>query len=466
MDFHHALTINEDKCIGCTHCMKVCPTEAIRVREGKALLEANRCIDCGECYRACPVDAIYVEQDDYSKIFEFKYRVALVPAIFIGQFPRNIITRKIYSILIEEGFTHVYEAEHASEICGENLNRIIDDSMSEKPIISTFCPAVVRLIQVKYPYLVENIANVKPPNEIAAMSFKKHLMESEGAKEEEIGIFYVTPCAAKIASLKSPIGDFEGVAGVINMNYLFNRVWAKLQNEKDSCHFYPHKEQLSDKEMLWSLSRGETKNMHGRRISVDGIHNVIRFLQRVEDGTAGQFDFLELRACDQSCAGGILSSNNRFLAVERMENRAQRYLNDAAKGKKFRPKSLPKYIDYLQEHIEVGEIPPRSMDTLDEDREVALKKMQRIRSMMCYLPGIDCGACGSPSCHALAEDIVQKRAAISDCVFIQKTMMTSGKLSAEHSLKITQKVWGENKFDKDCYKKGAKNEGLDAGEET
>ena len=75
--FHHALKIDTDLCIGCTHCMKICPTQALRVRNGKAILDPNKCIDCGNCFRECPVRAIYIEQDDFNEIFKYKHRVAL-----------------------------------------------------------------------------------------------------------------------------------------------------------------------------------------------------------------------------------------------------------------------------------------------------------------------------------------------------------------------------------------------------
>lgn len=34
------------------------------------------------------------------------------------------------------------------------------------------------------------------------------------------------------------------------------------------------------------------------------------------------------------------------------------------------------------------------------------------------LPGLDCGACGSPTCKTLAEDIVRGFANDTDCIFI------------------------------------------------
>ena len=102
--FHHALKFREDLCIGCSHCMNICPTEAIRVSHGKAQLHANRCVDCGECYRVCPVGAIIVEQDDFENIYKYNTRVALIPSVFSGQFPDSVSSGEILSAVHELGF--------------------------------------------------------------------------------------------------------------------------------------------------------------------------------------------------------------------------------------------------------------------------------------------------------------------------------------------------------------------------
>ena len=69
--FYHALKIDEKRCFGCTLCMRNCPTEAIRVRGGKATIYENRCVDCGECYKVCPSGAVYIAQDDFQNIYNF-----------------------------------------------------------------------------------------------------------------------------------------------------------------------------------------------------------------------------------------------------------------------------------------------------------------------------------------------------------------------------------------------------------
>jgi Na+-translocating ferredoxin:NAD+ oxidoreductase RNF subunit RnfB len=444
MSFHHALKIDEQVCMGCSHCIMACPTEALRVRDGKARLIRERCVDCGECMQACPVNAISVEEDDFNRIFDFPYRVALVPSVVIGQFARNIATRKIYSGILEEGFTHVYEAEHGSGILIELINKYLDECPGIRPVISSFCPAIVRLIQVRFPALVDHILPYKAPLDLAAISFRQKLAE-QGIPEEQAGIFYITPCAAKIAAVKSPVGEARSpINGVINMNTLYKRVFTMLNREEKGQCMVPEKEQLLPEEMEWTLTGGEARHAHGRCLSIDGIHNAIEFLEKIENDTVGAFDYIEMRACDESCAGGILSTTNRFLVSERLHKRAEQYLLDKQQGKIFNNKTILRFKDYVIANAGIGQIEPRSIMKLDEDMVLAMKKMEKIRKIHNYLPGIDCGACGSPTCRTLAEDVVQRRAHTSDCVFV--AIKVKGGENMNQVVDFTEDIWGKKRF--------------------
>ena len=446
--FHHALKIQEDICSGCTHCMSVCPTQAIRVRGGKAKFISNRCVDCGECYKVCPVSAITVEQDDFNSILAYKAKVALVPGVLIGQFPEKIHSGMVYAALLKIGFTHVYEVENSIGFVLKAYERERELN-TLRPLISSFCPAVIRLIQVRYPSLVRNIIHVKPPISMAALYFREKLKYS-GYKEEEIGIFYVTPCAAKIAAVKSPVGEGKSaVTGVINMKFLFNRINQELRNCPDLEPVELNQELLSKEGVVWSLTNGEISNVKGRALAIDGIHNVSEFLDKLENEEIENIDFLELRACDQSCAGGILISGNRFLTVERLGKRAAGFPPIANKALYL--KNAPK-----DDRLET--ILPGSMEKLDEDLSVALKKMEKKRKLMCYLPGFDCAACGAPDCATLAEDIVQGFATLSHCIFMQINMQRNNKLSLNHVFEISEEIWGKDRLNKNCNKIGAKDE--------
>jgi iron only hydrogenase large subunit-like protein len=457
--FYHAIKIDTEKCMGCTHCMTVCPTQAIRVLQGKAVLNPNRCIDCGECFRVCPVSAYSVTHDDLEMITRFSASIALVPGIFFGQFPDHITIDQIHQAMKKLGFTHVFEIEGGVEVLIDAFNEMVTDSSTEKPVISSFCPSVVRLIQVRFPGLTSNIAPLAAPADLAANYYRRKLIE-EGFDPKQTGVFYITPCAAKIAAFKSPVGEeVSPLDGVINLNFLFNKVYHLLRqgaisNEKRETECCLP----DDRSIRWSLTNGEARHINGRTLCIDGISNVIEFLEKVENEEATGVDFLELRACDESCAGGILTAENRFLSVERLNKRARKHRQMFKEDSGFIPLSFGDKKDYLSAKLKLPQkIEPRSI-VLDEDMAKALHKLQKARDLMCYLPAIDCGACGAPTCQALAEDIVSQRANLSHCVFMQRQMEKHHKLSNDHAFKIIEKVWGASRLDKDCYKKGAKYE--------
>ena len=419
--FFHALTIDEDTCIGCSHCMKACPTEALRVRDGKATLYPDRCIDCGNCFKVCPTKSIYVKQDDFDDIFDYACRVALVPSVFMGQFPNDITVSRIYQILKEIGFTYIIETEATVPIYTEAKNLYAAEHPDIRPLISTYCPAIVRLIQVKFPGLVDNLIPIKAPIDLTAMYIRRKL-EKEDWNPEDIGIFYITPCAAKIAAVKTPVGEDKSlVDGVINMDSLYNRVFKRI---KEQGHGFKEQKlpvsQLSADGVLTALTNGERRLSNAKHsYSIDEIHNVIEFLEKVENDEVENVDFLELRACDQSCPGGILTCDNRFMMCERIFARARKIAERERNGEQTKDHEIEAERNFLARNVKVGEIKPRSMLVLDEDITQALAKMQRINQLRAKLPQRDCGVCGAPTCDALARDIVMGEAELSDCIFLK-----------------------------------------------
>lgn len=446
--FYHAVEIDDDQCIGCSHCMKICPTEAIRIRNGKAFIQENRCIDCGKCYTACPSKAIYIKQDDFDDIQKYPHSVALVPAVFLGQFPDEIRVSRIYAAMKDLGFRHVYEVESAATIYAEAKHRYAKTHVDDQPLISSFCPAIVRLIQVKYPSLVGNIIPVKAPLDISAM-YALNLLTEQGVKPEEIGIFYITPCAAKIAAVKSPVGEEKSiVTGVINMDALYNRVYKKIKEQGKNYIFPPLRTpRLSSDAILSTLTNGERRLCYAKRsYSIDGIENVMDFLEKLENDEIEGVEFLELRACDQSCAGSILSCDNRFLCSERMYDRARKAAERERNGEMARDREMEVYREQLLAHVGTEPVKSRSMMTLDNDISKALEKMEQINHLSACLPQVDCGLCGAPTCDALASDIVCGNACKTDCVFLQRHLEASGEMKAADSVARMKEIWGQDRI--------------------
>jgi Fe-S-cluster-containing hydrogenase component 2 len=108
-EYFHSVTLDEEKCKGCTNCIKRCPTEAIRVRKGKARIIAERCIDCGECIRVCPYRAKKAITDPLEIIKNYKYKVAIPAPTIYGQFRAARSTNHLLTAFKLLGFDHVYE---------------------------------------------------------------------------------------------------------------------------------------------------------------------------------------------------------------------------------------------------------------------------------------------------------------------------------------------------------------------
>ncbi len=447
--FHHALKIRHDVCVGCSHCMKVCPTEALRVSGGKAFLYPEWCIDCGECNRVCPTCAIVVEDDDFKHIFDYTHRVLVMPSIFIGQFAPAISRSAIVDILLRIGFTEVHESEHGVDFLIDEINKYT--RTHEKPVISSFCPAVTRLIQIRFPSLVDRVLRVKQPLEVTTDYFREVYAHKQGVNPANVGIFYITPCAAKIASIKAPIGDYASpIDGVINMNYLYNRVMHEYSQQAKDTVVPEHETQLSARGVTWSLTGGEAAHIEGKCLAIDGLENVIDMLERLENDELQGVDYLEMRTCNESCAGGILTPYNRFLAAERLRHAARQL--PATNG------TSDDYKKYIEDTDDVGDIRPRSMVKYDLDITKALQKMENARELKALLPGIDCGACGAPSCEALAEDIVREQAVIDSCIFMQTRHEKEGLLAQEKAIELMEKIWGHARFaDKDLEVRNLQN---------
>ena len=440
--FKHSLRVNDYLCQGCTTCMRTCPTRAIRIRGGKAIISDNKCVDCGECIKVCPHKAIYIKQDDFGLLFNYKYRVCLVPTTFIGQFEEKYKTRAIYSCIKKLGFTHIYEVEHEVSRMVDLYNLYMDEHPEITTFISPYCPAVTRLIQVRFPSLVDNVIHVRAPFELAARIIIRRLMD-EGAPREQVGVFYITPCAAKIAAVKYPVSKKETcIAGVINMDFLYNKVQLMLHDSDKAAQ--PVNHALTSSDVLWPLAGGEACHFKGSQYAVDGLQNVLNFLEKLEDEAVDAEGLVEMRICDQGCVGGVLATNNRFVARKRLEYRGK--LFERLERSKLRETVRDDYslTDRMIEDMTIPEIKPRSILKLNDDFREAFKMAERMKKIENALPGVNCSACGAPSCAALAEDIVRGDAGIDTCIFINR--------HSKASEDAIRSIWGNRIKTKENYK--------------
>lgn len=441
-DFETSVILNKDKCKGCTTCLKNCPTQAIRIRNGKARIITEKCIDCGECIRVCPHGAKNALSLPIDKIHEYKYKVAMPAPTLVSQFNDKLGVNKILNGLLKIGFDDVIEVAYGAEIIGKALKYEFEKDYN-KPIISSACPAVVRLIQVKFPELTKNIIKLESPMEITAR-LKRNELIKKGYKDEEIGIFFITPCAAKITSIKYPVGSADNKSAVtdaISIKDVYSEI---VKNVKKIDKEIPLSK-ASMKGVNWARSGGESTFLEKKNyLNVDEIANVYKVLEEIERGKLSDIEFFEGLACIGGCVGGCLTVENSFIARRRIRKMYSENKNEEKVSDKFVKKLYKNNVINRD-----GEILPRPSKPLDLDFNLAIEKMAKMEEIEESLPGLDCGSCGAPDCVTLAEDIVRGEASEVDCIFILKQKLNDlSKLMVDLSDKVVPTIVNLEKGDK------------------
>ncbi|SHJ76358.1 [Fe-Fe] hydrogenase large subunit C-terminal domain-containing protein [Paramaledivibacter caminithermalis] len=403
----HSVILKEDLCIGCTNCIKRCPTEAIRVRNGKAKIIESKCIDCGECIRRCPEHAKDSVSDSLDEIKTYKYKIALPAPSLYSQFGEKEDPGKILAALKAIGFDEIFEVSRAADIVSEYTKKIVAKS-NIRPLLSSSCPVIVRLIQVRFPNLIKHILPIESPVEIAGIIARKRASEKLKIKPSDIGIFFISPCPAKVTSVKRPIGSKKSsVDGVISFKEIYPYIVRNLKLVKEPLPFY-----LSGKGIGWARAGGETFSLGiSDYICVDGIENVIKILDDIEDGRLSGIRFAELLSCTNGCVGGVLTIENPFIARNRIRRLSESYLSEEP----VLDYDLSEDDIYLKE-----EIIPIKNNVFGDNFVEAMKKMSECMEIKEQLPSLDCGACGSPSCQVMAEDIVLGETNMDDCMVLFK----------------------------------------------
>ena len=409
--FFHSVHLESDLCKGCINCIKRCPTEAIRVRNGKAHIIKEFCIDCGECIRVCPHHAKKATFDSFDVLDKYKHTVALPAPSLYGQFNNLEDINIILKGLIDIGFDDVYEVSAAAEMISELTRDYIKNHEHKLPVINSACPSVVRLIRVRFPNLIDLLLPLKTPMDLAASLARKRAAENTGLNADEIGIIFISPCPAKVTSVYSPLGsDKSEVDAVIGMSEVYPRLVQVMKRTDESADSEEDNYIMSGKiGITWGESGGEAAGvLSDSYLAADGIENVIRVLEDIEDQKLPNLEFIELNACSGGCVGGVLAVENPYIAKAKI-HKLRRY--------------LPVSLNRLE-----GKVPDKAYwDTdveyqpvyrLSQDLDESINLMAEVEELLSRLPGLDCGSCGAPSCKALAEDVARGIAKEKDCIYI------------------------------------------------
>lgn len=432
----HSVYLDASLCVGCTTCIKRCPTQAIRVREGKAHITEERCVDCGECIRTCPKGAKKSVSDPLALMDGYDIRVALPAPSLYGQFGFDHSHEEIFAALLSLGFDEVFDVAWGAKLLTDSI-RDYADGIRARPLISSACPVVVRLIQLRFPSLIPNLVPFLPPVEVAAREVRARF-ETRGRNEERkrVGIFFISPCTSKVTAIRSPLGY---AASQVNAVFSFQDIYAALKKglaEPAASKTPPAAAPTTAAPAVgrpampafrraalprigglgsgfgWARSDGELEALGiPGAVSVDGIGNVIALLEEIDNGKLSDIPYIEALACPGGCVGGPMAVANPHVAratIKAFVAREMKLGPEEARARGARGLTWEELVL------------PKPVMVLDRDMGKALEMAERLEKIAADLPGLDCGACGAPDCSALAEDIVKGGAKIDDCIVRMK----------------------------------------------
>ncbi len=370
----HSLRVVGEACCGCLECLHVCPTRALRLRGGRPVVLEHLCVDCGACIKVCPTDAIAVATPvDFSKPSEEV--VLVLPASLLVQFGPGVSLPRVFAAFTELGFPQVRILDEWSDALRAAVLAYVREETACRPVISPACGAVVNLIQTRFPSLIEHVAPFVSPVEAALEDLSGHPAVFAVACPYQQTVVTAQGGASGSRTLH-PVGLRREVAPLVNAS----SPGAEMRPE------------------VGPISAASSDDV----LTIGGIRHVLSILEMAENGLLTDVEVLEPFACEAGCFGSPLFTEDAFVARHRWRGAIPR-------------SGLPARAIRRRQALSA-----RPGVRLDSDMGQAIRKLSQIDVLVRGLPGRNCGVCGSPTCLALAEDIVLGRAGNAVCPYAQQ----------------------------------------------
>jgi iron only hydrogenase large subunit-like protein len=417
------LTIISELCTGCMKCVRGCPVEAMRFRDGLPFVKWGKCIHCGECIKAC--DAIQPLTTSFLELSRFKYTIAIPSPAFVGQFEKHITPSHTFFALKSFGFDDVVNLAPFCSAYFKAVKFIVAEADIPKPVISSMCPVVVSLIQTKYPSLIEHLLPIMPPRQLAAKQVIDSLVKDGVYKKEEIGVIYITPCISKMIEVKE-FSEESYIHGAIAIKHIYNEILKKIKPS----------EKMDIGNSLYGFRQavaGGLTDIIGEEnvLVVSGIKNLKKVFDDIEMGKVRKISFVDTYACSEGCIGGTLTVDDVYIARQKILSLFSKREPDEEEEKLVEI--------YLKNRFN----PVKRWGTKKREKSLSLgvKLVTMKDELLKNLPKIDCGLCGAPTCEAFAEDVIEGEADERDCIF---DMIKHKEIKAEEFLLRWKKRGGKD----------------------
>jgi iron only hydrogenase large subunit-like protein len=381
----------KDRCRVCYTCLRECPVKAIRILNGQAEVMSERCIGCGNCVKVCSQGAkVYFDSKELVKdLLKSENKVA---AIVAPSFPAEFNDLGEYKIMVGMiralGFDYVNEVAFGADLVAKEYEKLLDDK-SQKPHISSDCPAIVYYIEHYHPQLVPSLANIASPMVAVTRALRK-------LHGEELKVIFVGPCIAK----KAESAEVDEAITFIELRELFSEFAISKDRVQPSDFDQPH----AGKGAIFPVSRGMLQTVNkvddiceGNIVVAEGRVNFRDAVKEFEEGLINSHH-LELLCCEGCIMGpgmskGAQKFTRRTLVGEYVKNKIER--NNVAAWEN----NINEFqnIDLTQKFAVIDRRIP-------EPEKEQIEKVLREMGKNTEKDHLNCGACGYDTCveHAIA----------------------------------------------------------------
>jgi anti-sigma regulatory factor (Ser/Thr protein kinase)/Na+-translocating ferredoxin:NAD+ oxidoreductase RNF subunit RnfB len=426
-----SLYASADRCRDCRACLAACPTQALRVRNGRPMVLEHLCIECAQCIGACTSGALTI-RDVLPAIDDVKDRAdaaLVVPPALLAGFGPDYPPARVLAAASHLGFVGARTVSPFEEAVRGATGA--KEPTAKSPVILPTCPAIVNLVELKFPSLVGYLAPIASPWEMVETgsagerlvcvvscpgqrsvlslgeSLRGEAAQGEAAQGEPAcetaPIECLLPEALRGPLMKELTGVSSGAVSAAGSPAGEERRGPEVAAVAAatggvSAEDMPERSGLDDEGLL----------------VVSGIRHVMAVLEEIEDGLLEDVTAVEAYACEGGCFGSPMLFEDHHVAQRRWTRgrAAAIALDGAAPGADLSPQTAE---GAHPERAHRRTYAARPGIRLDPDMGKAIQKFGRMQTLTSSLPGRDCGACGAPTCAALAEDIVMERAGIELC---------------------------------------------------
>ncbi len=411
-------------CVGGSSCLKVCPTLAIRIKNGKAVRNEDLCIGCGECIRVCQEAAISATTANLSRLKKEEISVALVTPVLYTQFP-GVMPEDILMGLRGLGFQHTVDMSYFLEMfqyaTEEFIVRNRTSRQSPWPLISPVCPVVVRLIAFKFPSLMPNVLPLLRPVDLMARDVKQRIVKEYGVNEDNVTLYYINPCPTKRAPAQNASAGKKGETSIaLGINDIYADLLRQIEPMQDADQI-PYAKIRFDFEYchtgngpMWGMSGGEIADMNiDNTLAVSGLNETITYLEKIEMGLFSNLEYIELRTCREGCIGGPLTAIDKYLA----KSSVIKMIETLGRGRRL---SLVKILRQYETGKFLTDKDPEKLIQLfgSRTKPMSIETLQEVDDILDRIKGHDCSVCGAPTCRTFAEDVVKGEASLDECLLL------------------------------------------------